>query len=171
MFTSMASNFNINAFKPNEWISKRRETLKPWSDFMNFSKFKKPTTPGQIGIRLFKNLNHFQSNYLFVFVFLAIYCVLTSPFLLLAMMAFAGGCYILYLKNKEGSIRLFGKELSLAQLYATAGICSIPLFIFAGAGSAVFWIIGASIFVILLHAVFYAREEQEDPFMMQMNIV
>jgi hypothetical protein len=64
-----------------------------------------------------------------------------------------------------------GKELSLAQLYTAAGLCSIPLFLFAGASSAVFWIIGASLFIIVLHAVFYSRDELDDPFLPQMNIV
>ena len=171
VFSSVTANFNINAFKPHEWISKKRETLKPWGEFMNMSKFKKPVSPGQFGLRLVKNVNHFQSNYLFVFVFLAVYCVLTSPYLLFAFMTFVGGCYIIYLKNKDGNLKFFGREMSLAQLYSVAGIFSVPLFLIAGAGSAVFWIIGASIFVIILHAAFYAREEQEDPFLLQMNIV
>lgn len=171
VFSSVTANFNINAFKPHEWISKKRETLKPWGEFMNMSKFKKPASPGQFGLRLVKNVNHFQSNYLFVFVFLAVYCVLTSPYLLFVFMAFVGGCYILYLKNKDGNLKLFGRDLSLAQLYSVAGVFSVPLFLIAGAGSAVFWIIGASIFVIILHAAFYSREEQEDPFLVQMNIV
>ncbi len=66
---------------------------------------------------------------------------------------------------------MFGKELSVAQLYTVAGICSIPIFLFAGASSAVFWIIGASLFVICLHAAFYSRDDLDDPFLPQMNIV
>lgn len=98
-------------------------------------------------------------------------CRLTSPFLLFAFMAFAGGCYILYLRNKDGNLTVMGRTVSLGQLYSMVGICSIPLFLIAGAGSAVFWIIGASIVVIMLHAGFYSREEQEDPFLAQLNIV
>ncbi|CAF0926429.1 unnamed protein product [Brachionus calyciflorus] len=168
MFSSVPS---FDALKPTEWVSKRRENLKPWTEFASFSKFKKPNSPTQLGGRLFKNILYFQSNYLFVFIFLAIYCVLTSPFLLFAFMAFAGGLYIVNLKFKEGSLKIFGKEMGMAQLYMGAGFCSLPLFLIAGAGSAVFWIIGASFFVIALHASFYSREEQEDPFMVQMNVV
>jgi hypothetical protein len=74
MFSSVPQ-IDLNALKPQEWISKRRETLKPWSEFASFSKFKKPTGVGQGASRLVKNVDHFQSNYLFVFIFLAIYCV------------------------------------------------------------------------------------------------
>lgn len=72
MFSSMPT---LDSLKPQEWISKRRETLKPWTEFASFGKFKKPATPGQLGSRLVKNVAYFQSNYLFVFIILAIYCV------------------------------------------------------------------------------------------------
>lgn len=175
MFSSISmssiSSFDVNALKPQEWVLKRRETLKPWTEFASIAKFKKPTGAAQAGSRLIKNVTHFQSNYLFVFVFLAIYCVLTSPYLLIAFAVFSGGCYMIHLKHKDGVLKIMGKELNLAQLYCAAGLLSVPLFLIAGAGSAVFWIIGASIVVIVLHAVFYARDEQEDPFAMQMNVV
>ena len=68
MFSSVPQ-IDLNALKPQEWISKRRETLKPWTEFASFSKFKKPTGVGQGVSRLVKNVDHFQSNYLFVFIF------------------------------------------------------------------------------------------------------
>jgi anoctamin-1 len=61
--------------KPQEWIKTRRESLKPWNEFISFGKFKKPTGVGHVSSRLVKNIAYFQTNYLFVFVFLAIYCV------------------------------------------------------------------------------------------------
>lgn len=164
MFKTMSSLQNLKSLaQPQEWITKRRDTLKPWTEFISISKFKKPNGIGQAGGRLIKNIDYFQSNYLFVFVGLAIYCVLTSPYLLFALIAFIGACYILHLKNADGKLKFGNKEFNLAQLYSAAFICSIPLFIFAGATSALFWIIGASIVVICLHAIFYARDE-EDPF-------
>ena len=50
---------------------------------------------------------------------------------------------------------LGGKEISLAQQYGLVALCSIPMFLLAGAGAAVFWVIGASFFVICLHSTFY----------------
>jgi PRA1 family protein 1 len=97
---------------------------------------------------------------------------LTSPFLLFVVIAVVGGCYIIHLRNKDGKINLYGREIQLAQLYCVVGIISIPLFLLAGAGSAVFWIIGASVVCIVLHAIFYSRDnQQDDPFSMEMNIV
>lgn len=74
MFSSVPA-FDLNALKPQEWITKRRETLKPWTEFASFGRFKKPNNVQQGVSRVYKNLVHFQSNYLFVFIFLAIYCV------------------------------------------------------------------------------------------------
>jgi len=170
LFSSLPS-LDMNALKrPQEWITKRRETLKPWSEFFAFSKYKKPNGPGQLGSRIFKNVGYFQTNYLFVFVGLAIYCVLTSPILLLAFLSFIGALYIISLKSTDGQFHVLGRAVSLAHVYTVVALVSVPIFLYAGASTAVFWIIGASMVVIVLHAAFYSREEQ-DPFLLQMNIV
>jgi hypothetical protein len=79
MFSSVSmssiQSIDLNSLKPKEWVLKRRETLRPWAEFFNFSKFKKPANIGQATGRLFKNISHYQTNYLFVFIFLAIYCM------------------------------------------------------------------------------------------------
>jgi hypothetical protein len=68
-------NLNLTQLKPQEWIAKRRETLKPWGEFFSTSRFKKPAGVAQSTGRLIKNIEYFQSNYLFVFVGLAVYCM------------------------------------------------------------------------------------------------
>lgn len=50
--------------------------------------------------------------------------------------------YKLSSKQNERKLTVFGHELTLAQQYGLVAICSIPLFIWAGAGAAVFWVIG-----------------------------
>ncbi|GLH12383.1 PRA1 family protein [Gryllus bimaculatus] len=80
---------------------------------------------------------------------------ITSPLLLIAVAASLGACYILSLKNNERKVILFGREISLAQQYGLIAICSIPVFYWAGAGAALFWVLGASFFVVTLHAALY----------------
>lgn len=77
MFTQISSipNLNLTQIKPQEWIAKRRETLKPWGEFFSTGKFSKPVGVKQATSRLVKNIEYFQSNYLFVFIGLAIYCM------------------------------------------------------------------------------------------------
>ena len=42
-----------------------------------------------------------------------------------------------------------GRETSPKELYALTALIAVPLFYFGGAGSAVFWIIGACIYMIV----------------------
>ena len=64
------SNVNIR-----EWIQKRREGVQPWNEFFNWNKMKLPATLAPAGTRIVKNIEKFQSNYLFVFVGLFTFCV------------------------------------------------------------------------------------------------
>lgn len=51
-----------------------------------------------------------------------------------------------------------GREVSPAHQYALAGGVSFPFFWLAGAGSAVFWVLGATLVVIGSHAAFHQME-------------
>lgn len=53
---------------------------------------------------------------------------------------------------------VLGKELTLAQQYGLVSLCSMPVFYMVGAGAAMFWVLGASLFIITLHASFYNIE-------------
>lgn len=80
---------------------------------------------------------------------------ITSPLILIAL---AGTFYIGYRlsrRNAEKKIVLFGKELTLAQQYGLLALCSMPIYYLVGAHGAMFWVIGASIVVITIHAAFY----------------
>jgi len=142
-----------------EWLSRRRQGLKSWRDFFNTNKFKAPTGVASVGRRLLINVDQFQSNYMCIFFILFIYCILTSPLLLIALAACCGAAYYIRVKNTETSrLTIAGREIPTAYQYAAVAVLSFPLFYAAGAGSTIFWVIGASIFFIVLHAFFYASE-------------
>jgi len=142
-----------------EWIARRRQGLKSWREFFNTNKFKAPSGVASVGRRLLTNVEQFQSNYLCVFIILFIYCILTSPLLLIALAACCGAVYFIRVKNTETSrVVIAGREIPPAYQYAAVAILSFPLFYAAGAGTTIFWVIGASIFLIVLHALFYASE-------------
>ncbi|XP_010861399.1 PREDICTED: prenylated Rab acceptor protein 1 [Bison bison bison] len=87
----------------------------------------------------------------------------TSPMLLVALAVFFGACYILYLRTLQSKFVLFGREVSPAHQYALAGGVSFPFFWLAGAGSAVFWVLGATLVVIGSHAAFHQIEPAASP--------
>jgi len=147
-----------------EWFAKTRERVRPWSEFLNTKNFAVPKSVAPIPKRVMKNIDSFQGNYLFVFLGLVLFCILTSPMLLIALAACLGACYMINVKNENQKITVMGREVSLGHQYCAVGAMSFPLFWLAGAGSAVFWIIGASFFAIMMHAGFYRTQEELEGF-------
>ena len=62
-----------------------------------------------------------------------------------AVAASLGACHLLSKRNAEKKLVVAGHELSLAQQYGLGSILSFPIFYLAGAGAAVFWVIGKKI--------------------------
>jgi PRA1 family protein len=58
-----------------EWFRQQKESIQPWSDFLNTKKFALPKSFAPVGVRLVKNVERFQGNYLFVFLGLVAVCM------------------------------------------------------------------------------------------------
>ncbi|XP_019877225.1 prenylated Rab acceptor protein 1 [Aethina tumida] len=143
---------------PKEWIQQQRQNVRPWLVFVQTSNFKTPPSIPRLGKRIMRNIEYFQANYVFVFLGLIVYCLITSPLLLFAL---AGTFYVgfrLSKRHAETKTVVMGKELTLAQQYAILWICSLPVYYLVGAHGAMFWVLGASFFIIGLHASFYNIE-------------
>lgn len=149
-------------------LQEARKNLRPWSEFVNFNNFKSPANIHRLSNRLMRNLMYFQSNYLCVFLGLFVYCLLTSPLILIVMGAVMYVCY--KIKQKNQNVTLFQKEINTNQQCIAVHVAAIPILFLAGAGAAMFWVIGASFFFISVHAIFYnidaiVTEESEVPFL------
>ncbi|XP_066144414.1 prenylated Rab acceptor protein 1 [Euwallacea fornicatus] len=144
---------------PKEWIQQQRQNVRPWLVFIHSSNFKAPPSIPRLSKRIMRNIEYFQANYLFVFLGLILYCLITSPLILLAI---AGTFYAGYKLNvrhvQQKKFVIFGRELTLAQQYAIVTLCSMPVYYMVGAHGAMFWVIGASMVIITLHAAFYNIE-------------
>lgn len=141
---------HINSGK--DWIASKHSKVKPWAEFFNPRNFSLPRGAGDVTSRLFGNVQLFQSNYLFVFLGLIVYCIVTNPTLLFALAFCFGAWWFIAVRNNSENVRLFGRDTSAKELYLAIVLICIPLFYIAGAGSTVFWIIGASVVLILVHA-------------------
>ncbi|CAH2318827.1 prenylated Rab acceptor 1 [Pelobates cultripes] len=150
-----------------DWFDRRRAHIRPWSNFVDQRRFSRPGNFGDLCKRVTRNVEHFQSNYIFIFMGLIMYCIITSPMLLIALAVFFGACYIIYLKTLQSKIVLFGRELSMANQYGIAGAVSFPFFWLAGAGAAVFWVLGATLVVIGSHASFHEVEGDVEELQME----
>lgn len=58
-----------------EWYVRRKEAIRPWATFFATNKFKQPLSAQRLPRRVVKNVEYFQSNYLFVFIGLFLYCL------------------------------------------------------------------------------------------------
>lgn len=57
------------------WLASKHSKVKPWTEFFNPKNFSVPKGMGDVTTRLLGNLQRFQTNYLFVFLGLLVYCV------------------------------------------------------------------------------------------------
>lgn len=139
------------------WLSRRRAEIRPWSKFFKKSNFEIPT-PAKLGKRFCNNVEHFQSNYVFVFPVLFIYCLIAYPLLIVVLIASGVICYQLSAKQRERKLMIANHEVTITQQYAVVLLLSIPILLLTGAGPSVFWVLGASLLCIILHATFYNFE-------------
>jgi len=160
---SMPSKINISSPLVREWVNARKATIRPIGTFFNTKNFQVPPSAGRLSKRMLKNVEYFQSNYVIVFLVLFIYCLITSPLLLIILGLAGGACYLISVKNQSQKITIGGHEISLAGQYSIVLLCCIPLFLLAGAGGVVFWVLGASLFCISMHAAFYNYDALDVP--------
>uniref|UniRef100_A0A3P8SQP7 PRA1 family protein n=1 Tax=Amphiprion percula TaxID=161767 RepID=A0A3P8SQP7_AMPPE len=151
----------FSASMAKEWIDRRRVSIRPWASFVDQRKFSKPRNFGEFCQRVVKNVEVYNSNYTFIFLGLILYCIISSPMLLIALAVFAGAFYIIHLKSLESKLVVLGKELTVPHQMSLAGAVSLPVFWLAGAGAAVFWVLGATLFVIGSHAAFRELETSD----------
>lgn len=59
----------------HDWIEHRKANIRPWSLFLNTANIRPPPNISRLSKRIVKNIEYFQSNYLFVFIGLVIYCL------------------------------------------------------------------------------------------------
>ncbi|CAH2099722.1 unnamed protein product [Euphydryas editha] len=132
-----------------------------WTQFVATENFKVPPSIPRLSRRFYRNVEYFQANYLIIFLGLFAYCLITSPLLLIAMVASFFG----YKKLTSGpnTWKIGGWELSKTQQYAVAAAGSMALCWLAGAGAVLFWVLGATVTVVALHASFFDAETLPPP--------
>merc|ERR1719361_1627986 len=109
------SGMSLSVAQPlvREWLAKRRANLRPVGTFFNTANFQVPPSAGRLSKRLYKNVEYFQSNYVCVFLVLVLYCLITSPLLLIVISAAGGACYIAGVRNQDRKLSIAGHEVSL----------------------------------------------------------
>ncbi|XP_037045473.1 prenylated Rab acceptor protein 1 [Bradysia coprophila] len=152
-FSSLTNLSQIPIPKLGESLRQIRQNIRPWSDFIQIQNFKTVANVQRLSNRVLRNLAHFQSNYLIICVVLLMYCLLTSPLILIVLLGSMYGCY--KIKQAATPITVFKKQLNTNQQCLVVNIATAPILYLVGAGAVMFWVMGASAFVVLLHAALY----------------
>ncbi len=70
-----SKNFLGHLSAGKDWIANRHAKVQPWWEFFNVKNVSRPKGAGDVTTRIIGNLQRYQSNYLFVFMGLALYCM------------------------------------------------------------------------------------------------
>jgi len=144
------------------FLLSQKDSLRPWTDFVNAGKFSKPNNLNQITSRVTKNIKNYQANYFCVMLLFSLYCILTSPLLLFAGAAVYGVRHSL--KGEKGVAnqqKFIGRELTEKEHAVVSGVISAPIFVLCGALSAVMWTLTATGMAVGAHAS--CKEPEVDP--------
>eukprot|EP00730_Choanoeca_flexa_P010849 TRINITY_DN21291_c0_g1_i1.p1 TRINITY_DN21291_c0_g1~~TRINITY_DN21291_c0_g1_i1.p1 ORF type:complete len:182 (+),score=34.60 TRINITY_DN21291_c0_g1_i1:66-611(+) len=128
----------------------QKKQLVPWNEFL--SRPKVPKTAGEVTQRIMHNVPKFRANYILIASILALYALCTSPILIgIVVLMYAGLTWANDLKE-EGPAHIMGREITAQQVSTVSAVGGgIALWLF-GATSVIFWMIGASMFVVGGHA-------------------
>ncbi|KAJ3225215.1 hypothetical protein HDU81_008063 [Chytriomyces hyalinus] len=139
-----------------EQATQRLQTLKPWGDFFDRTRFSVPKSYNEFMLRARLNWNHFNANYLLVALIAIAYSLISNLLLLLdVVFVLVGSRYVSSVSPNQPE-HLFGHK-SLPMITQTQGwlglalVCAVLLYLTA-AGSTIFWIIFWVGAVVLGHA-------------------
>jgi len=138
-----------------EYIKSLKETrlsgLRPPQEFFNVQQISRPADLNQATTRISYNTRYFSGNYGLIVAVLAVYALLTNYWLLIAL-GFLFGGFTAINKWAPEPTQVGDYLVTQKSLYTALFVIGIPMLWIAAPLSTVFWIVGASAFLIIGHA-------------------
>ncbi|KAK0524322.1 Prenylated Rab acceptor 1 [Tilletia horrida] len=131
----------------------RLSSLRPLNEFFDYQRISRPQDSNEAFQRITYNTRYFSGNYAVIVGALAVYGLLTSPWLLVAI-AFLVGGFALINRFAPEPMQVGEHVVTQKSLYTVLFVIGIPLLWYASPIALLFWLIGSSAFVILGHAAF-----------------
>ncbi|KAG2037450.1 prenylated rab acceptor PRA1 [Suillus americanus] len=125
----------------------RLSTLRTPAEFFDIHRISRPADFNTAVSRLTYNTRYFSGNYTLIVAALAVYSLIASPLLLLSLIFLFGGFAVI---NRFEEV--YGQFATQKSLYTGLFVIGIPLLWFSSPFMTLFWLIGASAFLILTHA-------------------
>ncbi|EGC35568.1 hypothetical protein DICPUDRAFT_33197 [Dictyostelium purpureum] len=152
--SALSHRVNAITSKIKEFKDTKMEQTRNWRQFLG--ERQQYTIPAikDTTSRIKENVVYFQSNYLILFIVFSCYFVITNPFylLLLGLLLFIS-VYIHYINPNLTDIQ---KKIG----YGIQAFLSLYFLLYAG--SSIFWLIGATCTITLLHAAFHVPNSTDD---------
>jgi len=136
----------------SSWKNERMKSMQSWSLFFDRKKLAMPKVV-DIPSRMKSNVVHFQTNYIILFFVLCIYSILTNPLFLLAVGASAA-LWMYAFHWRKDPLKILNHEVTDKEKTIVLSILTLGLFYFASVGNTIFWLIGATLTVVVLHSFF-----------------
>ncbi|KAF4567553.1 hypothetical protein EYR40_006554 [Pleurotus pulmonarius] len=131
----------------------RLSTIRGPQEFFDVQRISRPADLNDATRRISYNTRYFSGNYGIVIAALAVYALLSNTLLLLAIVFLVGG-FAAINKWAPEPMQVGDHVITQKSLYTGLFVIGIPLLIFASPMWTIFWLIGASAVLIVIHASF-----------------
>ncbi|EPQ29333.1 uncharacterized protein PFL1_03088 [Pseudozyma flocculosa PF-1] len=131
----------------------RLSSLRPLGEFFDHQRISRPQDTNEAFQRITYNTRHFSGNYAVVIACLAVYGLLTSPILLVAIFFLVGGFWAINRFAPE-PMQVGEHVVTQKSLYTGLFVIGLPLLWWASPVALFFWLVGSSAFLVLGHAAF-----------------
>lgn len=133
--------------------SERLSSLRPLGEFFDHQRISRPKDTNEAFQRVTYNTRHFSGNYAVIVLLLTVYGMIMDTLLLVALVFLVGGFWAINRFAPE-PMQVGEHMITQKSLYTGLFVIGIPLLWFASPFGFMFWLVGSSAFLILMHAAF-----------------
>lgn len=139
----------------------RLSSLRPLNECFDYQRISRPQDLNEATQRITYNTRHFSANYAVLMALLAVYGLITSPLLLVAIVFLVGGFAAINRFAPE-PMQVGEHVVTQKSLYTGLFVIGIPMLWIASPFALLFWLIGSSAILVLGHAAFIGESRLEE---------
>ncbi|KAI8612408.1 prenylated rab acceptor PRA1 [Chytriomyces sp. MP71] len=136
--------------------AQRFQTLKPWSEFLDRTRFSVPKSYNEFMVRARLNWNHFNANYLLIALITIAWSLISNLLLLFDVLFIAVGSRYVSTISPNQPEHLFGNQsfplITQTQGWLALALVGAILLYLTAAGSTIFWIVFWTALIVFGHA-------------------
>lgn len=139
------------------WWRAQWRMVQPWRGFLDATKMSQPRSIRELRLRIWINGSRFSRNYILLFLGLLSCLVLSSPVLLLTVMATAGVSVALKVHAVGNKAVLRGANMGFSKGLRVIIMTATTILFVYGMSSALVWSFGLSLPISIVHSAAFTR--------------